>query len=786
MSRAAGATDGASPKKETRSGRLLLVSNRLPITATLDNGRIEVAPSSGGLATGLRGPHGCGESLWIGWPGALPRLNAAQTRELREHLTRLRTVPVELSQRDVRGFYDGISNGVLWPLFHYVTDRMPVRSDDWAAYVRVNERFADVVAGQYRPGDHIWVHDYQLALVPQLLRERLPDASIGFFLHIPFPSSDVFSVLPWRDEVLRGLLGADLIGFHTASYLRHFAISVSRFLGGQLRVDRITFGDHEARLGVFPMGIDAARFAAVAASDAVTKQVETILSEASGRKIIVGIDRLDYTKGIPARLLAIEKLLENNPELHDRIRVIQVTVPSREKLDAYAGLRRQVDEIVGRINSRYATASSVPIHHLYRSLGESEVAALYRAADVMLVTPLRDGMNLVAKEFVATRDDEDGVLVLSEFAGAAAELGGAILVNPHDIDAVASRIADALTMAPPDRRKRMRSMRERVFRADVHHWLDSFVTGLKRASADRVAHSVAYSSDEEIAELVTRAKDAEDLTVILDYDGTLMPFYGAPADAAPDAEILQLLQTLAARPRTSVHIVSGRTRSSLARWLGDLSIGIYAEHGFWSRPSHHDWWQPVDGISFEWKERVRPILEHFTSMTPGASVEEKTASIAWHHRMSGDVGAMQAKELRILLEELLSNAPVEVIEGDMVVEIRPQGVNKGNVARSILCEASPATTVLAIGDDVTDEDLFGALPPASLTVHVGPRPSVARHRVADVRAVRSLLHRLANDDANSGADAFAEMADAPPPFLCSATRTSGAGLVPVLVPSGST
>lgn len=786
MSRAAGATDGASPKKETRSGRLLLVSNRLPITATLDNGRIEVAPSSGGLATGLRGPHGCGESLWIGWPGALPRLNAAQTRELREHLTRLRTVPVELSQRDVRGFYDGISNGVLWPLFHYVTDRMPVRSDDWAAYVRVNERFADVVAGQYRPGDHIWVHDYQLALVPQLLRERLPDASIGFFLHIPFPSSDVFSVLPWRDEVLRGLLGADLIGFHTASYLRHFAISVSRFLGGQLRVDRITFGDHEARLGVFPMGIDAARFAAVAASDAVTKQVETILSEASGRKIIVGIDRLDYTKGIPARLLAIEKLLENNPELHDRIRVIQVTVPSREKLDAYAGLRRQVDEIVGRINSRYATASSVPIHHLYRSLGESEVAALYRAADVMLVTPLRDGMNLVAKEFVATRDDEDGVLVLSEFAGAAAELGGAILVNPHDIDAVASRIADALTMAPPDRRKRMRSMRERVFRADVHHWLDSFVTGLKRASADRVAHSVAYSSDEEIAELVTRAKDAEDLTVILDYDGTLMPFYGAPADAAPDAEILQLLQTLAARPRTSVHIVSGRTRSSLARWLGDLSIGIYAEHGFWSRPSHHDWWQPVDGISFEWKERVRPILEHFTSMTPGASVEEKTASIAWHHRMSGDVGAMQAKELRILLEELLSNAPVEVIEGDMVVEIRPQGVNKGNVARSILCEASPATTVLAIGDDVTDEDLFGALPPASLTVHVGPRPSVARHRVADVRAVRSLLHRLANDDANSGADALAEMADAPPPFLCSATRTSGAGLVPVLVPSGST
>ena len=744
MSHRAGASDGANPKKENSVGRLLLVSNRLPVTATLEDGHIRVTPSSGGLATGLRGPHEDGESLWIGWPGPLSRLNAAQTGELREHLTRLRTVPVELSQRDVRGFYEGISNGVLWPLFHYVTDRMPVRSDDWATYVRVNERFADVVAEQYRPGDLVWVHDYQLALVPQMLRVRLPNASIGFFLHTPFPSSEVFSVLPWRQEMLRGLLGADLIGFHTASYLRHFAMSVSRFLGGDLQVDRITFTDHETRLGVFPMGIDAARFAALAASDAVTQQMETIQAEASGRKILVGIDRLDYTKGIPARLLAIEKLLENNPDLHDHVRVIQVIVPSREKVDAYARLRRQIDEIVGRINSRYATASSVPIHHLYRSLDESEVAALYRAADVMLVTPLRDGMNLVAKEFVAARGDETGVLVLSEFAGAAAELGDAIRVNPHDIDVVARRIFDALTMPLPDRRVRMRSMRARVFRADVQHWLDSFVTGLKRASADRAAHPVSYSSDEDMAELVARAKDAEDLTVILDYDGTLMPFYGAPADAAPDADTLDLLQALAARPRTAVHIVSGRTRSSLERWLGDLPIGIYAEHGFWSRPTHDAWWQPVDGISFEWKDRVRPILEHFTSITPGALVEEKTASIAWHHRMSGEGGARQAKDLKILLEELLSNAPVEVIEGDMVVEIRPQGVNKGNVARAILSDANPATTVLAIGDDATDEDLFGALPEASLAVHVGPRPSVARYRVADVGSVRSFLHDLAN------------------------------------------
>ncbi len=419
-------------------------------------------------------------------------------------------------------------------------------------------------------------------------------------------------------------------------------------------------------------------------------------------------------------------------------------------------------------------------------MSESEVAALYRSADVMLVTPLRDGMNLVAKEFVATRNDEDGVLVLSEFAGAAAELGGAIHVNPHDIDVVASRIADALAMPRHDRRERMHSMRERVFRADVHHWLGSFVTGLKHAAADRGAHPVAYSSDIEIADLVARARDAEDLTVILDYDGTLMPFYGAPADAAPDAELTHLLHALASRPRTSVHVVSGRTRSSLARWLGDLPIGIHAEHGFWSRPSHDEWWQPVDGISFEWKERVRPILEHFTSMTPGALVEEKTASIAWHYRMSGDVGSMQGKELRILFGELLSNAPVEVIEGDMVIEIRPQGVNKGNVARAILSEASPTMTVLAIGDDATDEDLFGALPRESLTLHVGPRPSVARHRVVDVRVVRSLLRQLAGEEASDGADAFAAVAQASRPSWYSATPTPDSRLLPVLVPSGST
>ncbi len=728
---------------------MLLVSNRLPVTAVVDANGVHVESSSGGLATGLRGPHERSGSLWIGWPGELPKLRAKRRSELDERLAELRCVPVHLSRTEVRRFYDDISNGVLWPLFHYMVDQVPQEARGWETYREANEKFADAVVAQYQPGDLIWIHDYQLMLLPKMLRERLPGANIGFFLHIPFPSSEVFSILPWREEILEGLLGADLIGFHTPPYLRHFATSLRRVLGVDVDVDRVLVQGHEVRLGVFPMGIDAAAWEERAEQPGVIERMKEIRSEGGEKKLLVGIDRLDYTKGIGRRLLALERLFQLDPSLAERVRLLQVTVPSREKIGPYADLRRKIDELVGRINSTYGTPGWVPIHSLHRSLSEEEVTALYKAADVMLVTPLRDGMNLVAKEFVASRTDRDGVLVLSEFAGAASELGEALQVNPYDIEAMAHRIRQALLMPAMERRSRMRALRLRVMSHDADRWSQSFLDAMRRNRRELQARELALEPTASPMVIAQTLQTAPSLTLILDYDGTIMPFAATPDAAQPDPELLRLLEQLAARPGTRVHVVTGRARQSMDRWLGHMPIGLHAEHGLWSRLHAGEPWILVRPVHPRLKDKVRPIFEHFTSTTRGSFIEEKTASIAWHYRLAtaefddqNDFGDQQAKELRLLLAELLSNEPMQVLSGSKVVEVRPMGVHKGVVVPLILSEADPQAHTLAIGDDRTDEDLFAALPADAICLRVGDGPSIAPYRVADPAAVRVLLQQL--------------------------------------------
>ena len=383
------------------SHRLLIVSNRLPITAAVNGGEISFTQASGGLATGLRGCHERSGGVWIGWPGVAD-LPEAQQATLDARLRERGVAAVHLTRDEVREYYEEFSNGVLWPLFHYLLDRLPLGGSSWSTYQAVNLRFADAAIAHYRPGDHIWVHDYQLMLVPQMIRERVPEARIGFFLHIPFPSAEVFRILPWRRRILTGLLGADLVGFHTFSYQQHFAASVGELMGGEPDEDGVWIEDRRIRFGVFPMGIDAAAFTSLAASPRVDAAVIDLKAQAGGRTILLGVDRLDYTKGLPRRLLAFESLLRDDT-LRDRVRLVQVAVPSREAVPSYQGYRRDVEEMVGRINGEYGTISAVPIHYLYHSVTPEQLVALYRAADVMLVTPLRDGMNLVAKEYVASR-----------------------------------------------------------------------------------------------------------------------------------------------------------------------------------------------------------------------------------------------------------------------------------------------------------------------------------------------------------------------------------------------
>jgi len=723
--------------------RLLIVSNRLPVTVKLERGEIAITKSAGGLATGLRGPHEHNDSLWIGWPGDVTRFDATTRARIDQKLAQLKSVPVHLTQAEITRYYEGFSNGVLWPLFHYSTDR--VQGDawsNWKVYESVNQRFAAAVAEQYRPGNLVWVHDYQLALVPQMLRRLIPDALIGFFLHIPFPSSEVFRILPWRTQILEGMLGANLIGFHTYSYLSHFSRAVLHILRLQMHSGKLQYGDREVRVGIFPMGVDAAEFSRIADEPDVLEEARTILEKSGNRKLLVGVDRLDYTKGLSRRMLAIERLFELEPSLRRKVRMIQIVVPSRTKVESYQESRRELDEIVGRINGEFATVNSVPIHYLYRSIDTRQLVALYRAADVMLVTPLRDGMNLVAKEFVASRVDDDGVLVLSEFAGAAAELAEALHVNPYDLDRVAQQIKRALTMPRDERQARMRALRHRVRAYDSYRWSDQFIAELMSSIGDKDKVAGTVSPPQEIGELTNRLRTASSLILLLDYDGTLVPFASTPELAAPDAEVKKLLTALAQRPHTMVHVLSGRTRETLERWLGNLPIGLHAEHGYWSRLNASGTWSARNDWPMDWKPRIRKTLEQFVSATPGSLLEEKSAGFAWHYRMSDpEFGALHARKLVERLQVELEALPIDVLSGEKVIEVRPRGVNKGVAAASIIAGRN-GSSVVAMGDDQTDEDLFAALPENGVAVHVGPRSSRAHFRLADMRAARDFLKSL--------------------------------------------
>jgi trehalose 6-phosphate synthase/phosphatase len=459
--------------------KLITVSNRLPVTVSVEEGHAVVKRSVGGLATGLSRVTGGGESVWIGWPGDLRGLDAGQTDDVRAQLAACDTIPVPLSPDEVEIFYEQISNAVLWPICHDRIDQLPLRIDGWDVYEAANQRYADTVAAVWQPGDVIWVHDYQLLRLPKLLRERLPDARIGFFLHVPFPNPEIFFTLSTRRWLVEGMLGADLIGFHTRRYRGHFTAALRRLFG--IEMDQpsstVSYDGRSIQLGIFPMGVDAADFAERATDRAVSAR--TLELKEGGMRLLVGIDRLDYSKGIQRRLLAFERMLIEHPEWRSRVRLVQIAVPSRGAVGAYRRLRTEVESLVGRINGEFGTPTWTPIHYLYRIVSPTTLLALYRAADVMLVTPVRDGMNLVAKEFVASRGDEDGVLILSEFAGAADELTDACIVNPYDVDGVSHAIHDALSAGGTDRRTHMRRLRAQVFENDVHAWAAKFVAALR-------------------------------------------------------------------------------------------------------------------------------------------------------------------------------------------------------------------------------------------------------------------------------------------------------------------
>ncbi|MEY4513227.1 MAG: hypothetical protein RLZZ450_5349 [Pseudomonadota bacterium] len=715
-------------------GRVLLASNRLPVRLSATGEAPALVPSSGGLATALREVHADSDGRWIGWVGDLGRLPTSAREGVQRDLHERRLSAVPLSASEVALYYDGFSNAVLWPLFHYRLDKARLdASNEWRAYKAVNERFADAIAAELRPGDTVWVHDYQLMLVPAYLRKRVPDARIGFFLHVPWPASDVFRILPTREEILQGVLGADLIGFHTESYRSNFMHSAAKVLNLDLGIDNIVWEERNVHAGVYPISIDLEEFERV--SPEVDQLVEQLRSETRGKKTVLGVDRLDYTKGVPRRLLAFDRLLEREPQLKSKVHMIQIAVPTREKIDSYAELRSEVNELVGRINSQHGSPTGSPIQSLYRSVGSDELLALYRAADVMMVTPLRDGMNLVAKEYVAARTDVEGVLLLSEFAGAASELDAALIVNPYDIGGMASTLRRALVMSTAEQRVRMNRLRAAVRNNPVQEWARSFLEDLgKTEPVTKTAVTTAGQLELELAAL----REAPHKTFLFDYDGTLVPLAPLPDLAAPDQPLLDLLQRLVRTPNVDVHIVSGRSRSSLEGWLGGLPVSLHIEHGFWSRDATGSWSQ-VSQVPPDFLKRIYEIMKRHAFRAPGTLVEQKSASMAFHYR--GADPHVASSRLRALRAELNNSLGpnAELLEGNKVLEVRLRGVHKGTVVGRVLEHAPRGTRVFAAGDDRTDEDMFGALPADAISIRIGPGQTRARFRLQSPFELRRLL-----------------------------------------------
>lgn len=466
----------------TRS-RVIMVSNRLPVTVDSSDGDIFLRPSSGGLVSALlpvcRNTGGC----WVGWPGIGYDPEVAEVLRF-EGCPDYSLDPVFLGAEEIEGYYDGFSNGVIWPLFHDFSPNTVCDPEYWTTYREVNRKFAAAVSRIADVNDLVWVHDYHLMLCAHSLRKCGVKSLLGYFHHIPFPSPDLLQKLPWRTDILNGLLRYDLIGFQTERDKANFVACVRRYIRGvRLRragdCMRIRVGEITTTVGAFPISIDSAGFEDAASSDEVLTRSAEIKAAFSGEQLILGVDRLDYTKGLCERLRGFEHLLEHNSDLRGKVRFVQVVVPSREEIDRYADLRSDLERLIAEVNGRYATPTWTPITYMHRSITHAELVALYRAADVMAVTPLKDGMNLVAKEFCAARTDEKGALVLSEMAGAAAELRvGALVVNPYDTGAVSRAMRSGLAMNAAEQQRRMHVMRRVIRDHDVFRWASRFEMAL--------------------------------------------------------------------------------------------------------------------------------------------------------------------------------------------------------------------------------------------------------------------------------------------------------------------
>ena len=718
-------------------GKTIIISNRLPVKIEQENNELVYKASEGGLATGLNSVFKQGNNLWVGWPGLA--IEKSKEQEVDSNLIKQHMKPVFLSSEEIEDFYEGFSNETLWPNFHYFNQYTVYKEELWLAYQRVNQKFAEILSEELEDDDTVWIHDYQLLLLPQLIRAISPNATIGFFLHIPFPSYESFRLLPWRRELLNGMLGADFLGFHTYDDMRHFLSSVNRLAGLGNSNGTIKVKNRLIKADALPMGIDYEKYAASA------QDPETLAREARYRKsigtvkLILSIDRLDYSKGITQRLRAFELFLSKYPYFKEKVSLFMVVVPSRDSVSKYKQLKEEIDLLVGRINGQFSKLNWTPIHYFYRSFPLPALSAFYRISDVALVSPMRDGMNLVCKEYVASRLDKKGVLILSEMAGASKELSDAIIVNPNDIHQLVEAMHKALTMPEELQIESMNSMQKSLKRYNIHAWVKLFMDELANVKKEQ-SHLKTRLIDNQLSEEIKHAyKQSEERLIFLDYDGTLVGFNENPDDSKPDQELIEILDYLTKDKNNHIVIISGRGRQSLEEWMKPYSLDIVAEHGVWIKRMGKPF-KTFIKINASWKKETLSLLERYVNRTPGSFVEEKDYSLVWHYRkVETGLGEVRTRELTSHLKYMTANENLDVLEGDMIVEIKNSEINKGKAAQKLMEIYPEADFLLALGDDFTDEDTFKAMPEEAYTIKVGTSASEAKFSVNSYKEVRKLF-----------------------------------------------
>lgn len=729
--------------------KTIIVSNRLPLQITKVDNSFEVVPSVGGLATGMKSVHAEGNGIWIGWSG-IPEneLKGSLKKEIEAKIKAEKCIPVHLTEEDINQYYLGFSNKALWPLFHYFMEYTAFEMDEWEAYVRANQKFADKIIENLNDGDTVWVHDYQLMLVPKMIRDKKPDITIGFFLHIPFPSYEIFRTFPWREELLEGVLGSDLIGFHTYDYERHFLSSIKRILRLDVNFNEISHHERVIKVDSFPMGIDYDKFFNAAIKHNKTganiSDLQQRLNEHLNdhTKLILSIDRMDYTKGIPNRIKAFEYFLERYPEFKEKVRLIMLAVPSRSDVPQYQKLKRETDELVGRINGKFATVSWTPIWYYYRSLPFEGLIDLYTTCHVALITPVRDGMNLVAKEYVATRTKQDGVLVLSEMAGASKEMNEALIINPNSFENLALNLKRALTMPIEEQQTRMKLLQKRLKRYNVEKWASEFLGALSATNDMQEVIVAKKMSQNDESQLLQDFKSKTNRLLFLDYDGTLVGFKDNPQDAKPTPELFELLDQLHALPNIEIVLISGRDRETFEKWFGHKNYTLITDHGVWICKDQR--WQALERLKTDWMKSIRPILDTFVDRTPGTFIEPKNYSLAWHYRTADpELAQIRTIELNTVLTSMIANNDLSVLEGNKVIEIKSSNVNKGRAVNRVLVRED-YDFVLVIGDDWTDEYMFEEAPEFAYTIKVGYNRTKAKYQIKDTKKVWDLLHKLSD------------------------------------------